>query len=135
MSVRFAGVPLLLRQGVGYGLVGGFALLVDWGCFVLLTWIGVATVPANLLARVSGAGIAYVLNGAVTFRDESGSRLGWRRFARFAAAWLVLTAASTLAMQAIHAHASLRWVWLAKPVVELALAGISFLAYRRWIFR
>lgn len=27
----------LARQGVGYGLVGVFALVVDWGCFVLLS--------------------------------------------------------------------------------------------------
>lgn len=126
---------ILLRQSIGYGLVGGFALLVDWGCFVALTWGGIATVPANLLARTSGAGVAYLLNGAFTFRDDAGRRLGWRRFARFAAAWIVLTAASTLAMQAVHAHASLQWVWLAKLAVELVLAGISFVTYRRWIFR
>lgn len=130
MSVR-----VLFRQAVGYGLVGGLALLVDWGCFVALTWSGAAIVPANLLARVSGAGIAYGLNGAVTFRDHQGSRLGWRRFARFAVTWLGLTAASTLAMHALEMHASLHWAWLAKPGVELVLAGISFLAYRHWIFR
>jgi putative flippase GtrA len=126
---------VLLRQGVSYGLVGGLALLVDWGCFVALTWAGAAVVPANLLARVSGAGIAYVLNGAFTFRDQHGSRLGWRRFLRVAIAWLALTAASTLAMYVLQVHASLQWAWLAKPGVELVLAGISFLAYRHWIFR
>lgn len=125
----------LLRQGLGYGLVGGLALLVDWGCFVALTWIGIATAPSNLLARLSGAGIAYLLNGMFTFRDQQGSRLGWRRFARFAVAWVVLTAASTLAMQGVQAHAGLQWAWLAKPFVEVVLAGISFLAYRHWIYK
>lgn len=125
----------LFRQGAAYGLVGGLALLVDWGCFVAITWLGFATAPANVLARVSGAGIAYLLNGTFTFRDQTGSRLGWRRFARFAAAWLVLTAASTLAMQAVQAHAGIQWAWLAKPVVEAALAAISFLAYRYWIYK
>ena len=55
MSLR-----VLAKQGVSYGIVGVLALLVDWSCFVALTWCGVATVLANLLARVSGAGIAYM---------------------------------------------------------------------------
>lgn len=125
----------LFQQGLGYGLVGVLALVVDWGCFVTLTWFGIATVPANLLARLSGAGIAYLLNGMFTFRDHAGSRLGWRRFARFSTAWIVLTAASTLVMQAVQANAGLQWAWLAKPVIEVVLAGISFLAYRYWIYK
>lgn len=130
MSLR-----VLAKQGVSYGVVGVLALLVDWSCFVALTWCGVATVLANLLARVSGAGIAYMLNGMFTFRDHHGSRLGWRRFAKFASSWIVVTAISTLAMQAIQAKAGMQWAWLAKPVVEVALAGISFLAYRHWIYK
>lgn len=130
MSLR-----VLAKQGVSYGVVGVLALVVDWSCFVLLTWCGIATAPANLLARLSGAGIAYMLNGMFTFRDQQGSRLGWRRFARFASSWIVVTAISTIAMQAIHAYAGMQWAWLAKPVVEVALAGGSFLAYRHWIYK
>ena len=128
-------LKLLARQGVGYSLVGVFALVLDWGCFVLLTWSGMDTLPANLLGRVTGAGVAYLLNGVVTFRDQQGSRLGWRRFGRFSAVWIVLTAASTLAMQAIEYSAGLQWAWLAKPLVEVGLAAISFLAYRYWIYK
>ena len=94
-------LKLLARQGLAYGLVGVLALVVDWGCFVLLTWSGMDTLPANLFGRVTGAGIAYLLNGVLTFRDQQGSRLGWHRFARFSAVWILLTATSTLAMQAI----------------------------------
>lgn len=125
----------LLRQGVGYGVVGVFALLVDWGAFVVLTQTGVATAPSNLAARLCGAGVAFVLNGALTFRDEQGSRLGWHRFGRYAIVWLLLTAASTVAMQLVQEQAGLRWAWLAKPVVEVVLAGVSFLSYRCWIYK
>ena len=128
-------LKLLARQGLGYGLVGVLALVLDWGCFVLLTWSGMDTLAANLFGRVTGAGVAYLLNGAFTFRDQQGSRLGWYRFARFSAVWIVLTATSTLAMQAIVHAAGLQWAWLAKPVVEVALAAISFLAYRYWIYK
>jgi len=128
-------LKLLARQGLGYGVVGVLALILDWGCFVLLTWSGMDALPANLLGRVAGAAIAYLLNGMFTFRSEQGSRLGWNRFVRFSAVWILLTATSALAMQAIVDGAGLQWAWLAKPVVELALAAISFVAYRYWIYK
>lgn len=130
MSLR-----LLARQGASYVVVGLLALGVDWSCFVALTWCGLATALANFLARLSGAGIAYLLNGMYTFRDGGGSRLGWRRFSKFAIAWGVVTAISTLAMLAIEHKLGLNWAWLAKPIVEVALAGVSFLAYRHWIYK
>ena len=43
-------LKLLARQGLAYGLVGVLALVVDWGCFVLLTWSGMDTLPANARA-------------------------------------------------------------------------------------
>lgn len=130
MSLRILG-----RQLVSYGAVGVLALLVDWACLVALTWCGFAIAPANLAARVSGAGIAYLLNGMLTFRDRQGSRLGWRRFLRFALAWCVMTAISTVALQTVQSWLGLHSAWLAKPVVEVVLAGLSFLAYRHWIYK
>lgn len=127
-------LPLLARQGASYVVVGLLALGVDWSCFVALTWCGIATALANFLARLSGAGIAYMLNGMFTFRDQHGSRLGWRRLFKFATSWSAVTAISTLAMLAIEHKLGLNWAWLAKPVVEVALAGVSFLAYRHWIY-
>jgi putative flippase GtrA len=125
----------LARQVLTYGIAGGMALLVDWASFVALTSVDFSTSLANLLARLSGAGIAYWLNGAVTFKDAEGSRLGWCRFGRFAIVWAVLTVVSTLAIRTIELGAGLHWAWLAKPLVEVALASISFLAYRAWIYK
>jgi putative flippase GtrA len=124
----------LLRQALAYGLAGGLALLLDWATFVVLTWSGMPTIPANLLARLCGALLAYVLNGALTFRDATGSKLGWRRFGRYACTWCMMTLASTLAIQAIEQGAGLQWAWLAKPLVEAALAAITFVVYRHWIY-
>ena len=63
---------------MAYGLAGGLALLLDWATFVALTWLGIPILPANVLARLAGAMLAYVLNGVFTFRDAQGSKLGWR---------------------------------------------------------
>ena len=125
----------LLRQGMAYGLAGGLALLLDWASFVALTWLLMPSIPANVLARLAGALLAYLLNGVFTFRDAEGSKLGWRRFGRYVATWCVMTLASTWAIQAIEQGAGLQWAWLAKPAVEGVLAAITFVVYRAWIYK
>ena len=125
----------LLRQGMAYGLAGGLALLLDWASFVALTWLGMPSIPANVLARLAGALLAYLLNGVFTFRDAEGSKLGWRRFGRYVATWCVMTLASTWAIQVIEQAAGLQWAWLAKPAVEGVLAAITFVVYRAWIYK
>ncbi len=126
---------ILLRQGASYGAVGGLALLVDWGTFVLASWLGMPTIPANLIARLAGACVAFLLNGLVTFRDPDGGRLGWRRFVRYAITWCLLTIVSTWAMASVTQSLSLEAAWLAKPIVEAVLAAVSFLLYRYWIYK
>ena len=125
----------LLRQGLAYGLAGGLALGLDWATFVALTWLGMPAIPANVLGRLAGALLAYLLNGVITFRDAGGSKLGWRRFGRYVATWCVMTFASTLAIQGVEQGAGLGWAWLAKPVVEAFLAALTFVIYRAWIYR
>ena len=120
---------------MAYGLAGGLALLLDWATFVALTWLGIPILPANVLARLAGAMLAYVLNGVFTFRDAQGSKLGWRRFGRYVATWCVMTTASTLAIQAVEQGAGLQWAWLAKPAVEAVLAAVTFVVYRIWIYK
>lgn len=62
-SVAMASLACLRWQWIG-------------AAFVALTWCGMAVVPANLLARISSAGISYGLNGKYTFRgpQEGGGR-------------------------------------------------------------
>lgn len=125
----------LLRQGMAYGLAGGLALMLDWAAFVVLTWIGIPAIQANILARLCGALVAYLLNGVFTFRDVEGSKLGWHRFRRYLATWCVMTIASTWAIQVVEQAAGLQWAWLAKPAVEGVLAAITFVVYRAWIYK
>lgn len=128
-------LPILARQGLGYGLVGGLVLLVDWAIFVSCSALGAATIPANLAGRVVGALLGFWLNGTQTFRDSNGARLGWERFGRYAATWAVLSALSSLAMFMIDRAGGLGLAWLAKPVVDGILALLAFLLSRTWIYR
>jgi len=124
-----------LRQLVAYGLVGGVQLLLDWACFVALTAMGIAVVPANLAGRIAGASLGFWLNARITFAREGVATLSRRSALRFLAFWLATTAASTLAMQAIDAREGLQAAWLLKPLVEALLAGVGFVAARHWIYR
>ncbi|TWI14253.1 GtrA family protein [Aerolutibacter ruishenii] len=126
---------LLLRQSVGYGLVGAAQLLVDWGMFVGISALGVPAVPANIAGRLFGACLGFYLNGVFTFRTETGGRLGWPRFRRYAATWGLLTLVSSAAMYAIDRLVGLGWAWAAKPVVDVGLAAVAFLLSRVWIYR
>jgi len=124
----------LSRQGRNFLIVGGIQYVVDWGVMVALSHLGMPVEAANLAGRVSGALLGFWLNGRFTFGD-AGSTLGRRQFARFLAMWIATTVLSTAAISAVNAHAGLQWTWLAKPMIELALAALSFTASRYWIYR
>ncbi len=125
----------LIRQGSRFILIGLVQLVVDWAVFVGATALGVPTVPANVLGRVCGMLLGFWLNGRYTFAAEGDHRLGWARFARFLALWLLLTAISTLLVSTAAQQLGLAYAWLAKPVVEGGLAAVSFLLMRRFVYR
>lgn len=125
----------LLRHGLGYGVVGAVQLAVDWAVFVAGSAIGVPAIPANVAGRLSGACLGFYLNGVFTFSTEAGGRLGWQRFRRYAVTWGLLTLVSSVAVYAIDRSAGLGWAWVAKPAVDIGLAGLAFLASRCWIYR
>lgn len=126
---------VLFRQGGFYGLIGLLQLGVDWLVYVLLTGLGISVVPANVTARICGAGLGFTLNGLFTFRDHEGARLGWRRLAKFVSTWCVTTVFSSLALSWIETDHGLGISWVAKPAVDVVLAGLSFVASRHWIYR
>lgn len=125
----------LLRQGVSYGLIGVIAVGIDWFVFVVLSASGVPTIPANLLGRVAGAAVSFWLNGTFTFKDASGSRIGWRRLTRYLIIWLAMAGLSTFAMFSIDEQVALGWAWVAKPFVDGLLAALAFIASRYWIYK
>ncbi len=124
----------LIRQGGSYSMIGLLQLLVDWAMFVTLTASGLAVEPANVVGRVSGAMLGFWLNGRFTFAGED-TAVGRRQFARFAALWLVTTAVSTWAVGHVDDTVGLRWAWLAKPAIDLALSAVGFAFSRHWVYR
>ena len=125
----------LFRQGSQYIAIGLLQLALDWGVFVAATALGLPVAPGNLLGRISGAVLGFWLNGRYTFATHGGQRHGWKRFARFAALWLLMTVISTGLIDWVAQSLGLQYAWLAKPVVELGLATVSFFALRHVVYR
>ncbi|WDS34605.1 GtrA family protein [Pseudoxanthomonas sp.] len=128
--------PHLLKQGSSFLIVGGVQLLVDWSIFVALSALGVDAIPANLCGRVAGAMLGFWLNGRYTFAShEDDVRIGWPQFWKFLAVWIPATLLSTWLIVLVEHHLGLQLAWLAKPLVEGALAVLTFLAGRYLIYR
>ena len=126
---------MLRRQVLGFGLVGGLQLLVDWLCFVSLTALGVPVVPSNVAGRVLGASMGFWLNGRFTFAGNGAAPLGRGPLLRFVVFWLAMTLLSTLAVHQLDALQGLHIAWLGKPLVDAVLAVMGFVASRYWIYR
>jgi len=124
----------LLRQGTHYLLIGLLQLLLDWLVFVAATALGMPVAGGNIVGRVAGALLGFWLNGRITFAD-GGARLGWRRFARFAVVWSLMTLLSTWLVASVAHHLGLQWAWLAKPLVEGGLAVVGFFLWRHVVYR
>lgn len=124
----------LTRQGRHYLTIGMLQWLVDWGVMVVLSHAGMLVEPANIAGRISGAALGYWLNGRITFAGDD-TALGRTQFARFVLMWLTTTALSTMAIGTIDDHLGLQWAWLAKPLVELVLGVLGFVASRHWVYK
>ena len=132
--MRGAGAMNLSRQGQHYLAIGLGQWLLDWAVMVALSHYGLSVELANIAGRVSGALIGFWLNGWITFAGDD-TVLGRRQLFRFLLMWTLTTAISTWAMGGINHFAGLKWAWLAKPAVEIALGGIGFFLSRHWVYR
>lgn len=124
----------LSRQGRDYLIVGLLQWLLDWGVVVGLTHMGLPVAPANVTGRITGALLGYWLNGKWTFASDR-TAVGATQFQRFMAMWVCTTLLSTWALTQIDDVLGLRWVWLAKPAIEVALGVVGFVLSRYWIYK
>lgn len=127
------GLARWLRQGLGFSLIGGLQLMLDWGVMMGLSASGVPLPVANVAGRVAGASLGFWANRRITFQRQDGSAT--RHLLRFLLLWSVLTTVSTLQVEFVAVHGGLSRAWLLKPLIEAVLAVISFLVSRQWVFR
>lgn len=126
----------MLKQGLLYGVVGAAQLGADWLTFVALSYFGMAPAVANVLGRVVGASLGFVLNGHFTFRQTDGSaQLHARSLSRFAISWTLMTGLSTLLVTASVSAFGLEATWITKPLIDVLLAVGGFVTSKYWIYR
>lgn len=125
----------VMRQGRRFVLVGLAQLVLDWLLFISLSAAGMPVSGSNVGGRLAGMLLGFWLNGRYTFARPGQQQLGWRRFFRFLGIWILLTVVSTLLVERIAAALGLGHAWLAKPVVEAALALLSFVLMRSVVYR
>jgi putative flippase GtrA len=121
-----------LRQGGLFVLVGFAQLALDSGAFIGATALGMPVMAANVCGRIVGATLGFWLNGRLTFSKE---RLDRSHALRFVLTWLVLTCLSTALIEGIDSQLGLHRAWMAKPIVEAALAVVSFFVSKHFVYR
>jgi putative flippase GtrA len=121
-----------LRQGGLFVFVGLAQLALDSGVFIAATAAGVPVPFANVIGRVSGATLGFWLNGRWTF---SKTKLDRGHALRFAVMWVVLTCLSTVLLETVASRLGLHRAWMAKPIVEAALAAMSFFVSKYFVYR
>lgn len=124
----------LARQSRSYLIIGGVQWLLDWAVMVGLSHLGLPVRQANIVGRICGALLGFWMNGRFTFAGD-GTTVGRVQLQRFLVMWVTTTLVSTWAIGQIDDYLGLKWAWLAKPLVEIALGLIGFVISRQWIYK
>lgn len=128
-------IASIRHESVRFVAVGLCLLAVDSAAFAALHALGVPTGVANLVARFIGTVLGFWLHGRFTFGGARRDHLGHRQLGRYGLVWCGLTALSTGALAGWESTFGSVWLYLAKPVVEFLLAGLSFFALRHFVYR
>lgn len=128
-------MTILIRQLLLFGIVGVIQVVIDTSVLVGLTAAGVGLAIANIAGRISGACAGFFLNGTATFSHQTQQRLQGTHLVRFIASWVALTLVSTSLLYLLRGHLRLQLIWMAKPVIEIFLASISFFLSKFWIYK
>lgn len=124
-----------LKQGFGYGVVGGVQLALDWLIFVALTALGMPVAGANVAGRATAAGLGFWLNGKWTFGKRIEGSLGIEHFGRYVVLWLGMTLLSTFVVLIAARVDGVHVAWLIKPIADFFLAAGGFVVSKYWIYR
>src|SRR5262245_5581949 len=89
----------LARKASSFAAVGVVNALVDYGVWlVAYEVVGLALIPANVIAWMVAVSGSYVMNSYVTFAAESGRRLTPRAYVTFVASGILGLIANTTAL-------------------------------------
>jgi putative flippase GtrA len=107
-------------KALSFAVVGVVNTVIDFGIFLIgYNVIGLALVPANVLAWIVAVSGSYVMNSFITFAAESGGKLRWRSYGTFVASGV----AGVIANTAVLVVAS---YWIPVIAAKLLAIAVSF---------
>jgi len=110
----------MLVKAASFAAIGAVNAVIDAAVFFLaLRFLTSSLILANVLAWAVAVSCSYVMNSMITFAAESGRKLRWRDYARFALSGAAGLTASTATVVVV---AQFFPVWFAK----LAAIGAGF---------
>ncbi len=128
----------LVRELMKFGVVGGFAFLVDIGLFNLLLHATDKPLTSKTISAVVATTVAYIGNRHWTFRrrERSGVRREYTLFFLLNGVGLVISLACLAISHYLLDFTGRLADNIAANGVGLALATtFRFWSYRRWVFR
>jgi len=128
----------LVRELMKFGVVGGFAFLVDIGLFNLLLHATDKPLTSKTISAVVATTVAYIGNRHWTFRrrERSGVRREYTLFFLLNGVGLVIALACLAISHYLLDFTSRLADNIAANGLRLALATtFRFWSYRRWVFR
>jgi putative flippase GtrA len=86
-------------KALSFACIGVVNTLIDLAVFLTAyNVLGLALVPANVLAWLVAVSASYVMNSFITFARESGRKLRWRDYGTFVASGVAGVIANTTAL-------------------------------------
>ncbi|MCG7960973.1 MAG: GtrA family protein [Candidatus Thiodiazotropha taylori] len=124
---------LLSQQFLRYLLVGGASWVVDFLVF-FLTYSHIGIVPAQTVARIVGALVAFAGHKLIVFEDRQFTPQAMRQqIVQYLILWLVSYTLSVILLLAFIDLLQLHPV-AAKLITEAIIIAINFVTMRRYIF-
>ncbi|MCG7954731.1 MAG: GtrA family protein [Candidatus Thiodiazotropha endolucinida] len=124
---------LLSQQFLRYLLVGGASWVVDFLVF-FLTYSHIGIVPAQTVARIVGALVAFTGHKLIVFEDRQFTPQAMRQqIVQYLILWLVSYTLSVILLLAFIDLLQLHPV-AAKLITEAIIIVINFVTMRRYIF-
>ena len=114
-----------------YGASSGISLLVDYGLFALLHWLGLSIMISTYAARACSCVVNFALNRNGVFRSEGSVP---KQFLLYILLVILSATISGLAVTYLYAHLPLPAIVL-KFCVECVLFFGNYLIQKKLIFR
>jgi len=120
-------------KALSFALVGVVNTLIDLSVFLAAyNGLGLALIPANLLAWLVAVSASYAMNSVITFAVESGRQLRWRDYAAFVVSGIAGVIANTTALVVASYFVP---VLAAKLLAILASFAVNFSLSHFVVFR